>query len=808
MSSVVWNTKFSPSRFPFDPKVLRIKFVDIVFSEVRRRVAFIVGLLLVIGISIAGLMRLRFETDILEVLPKNLPSVKALKVSQEHFDNDQQVALLLRSESDEIYEEDVAELVKTLREKLAPAKILYKPELEENPETFGSALAGIWRFAPPEVVQEMKARLLDKEKLQAHLASVKDEIRASFDQEKATMAAYDPLGFLGHPAIRQFMDSALSFQSDDGKSWIILIENPRRTMDYHKHDEWLGKIRKSADAWPGLKELNLKYGLTGGPVFNAEIGAGMEKDMSGTVAITALLVALLFLIVQRNVPQMLLISLLMGLSFLITLGIGGWIFGTLNLVSVGFAAILLGLVIDYAVVIARESIEEVSSADALRRELAPGILWAAATTAIVFGLLCFSTFNGVRQLGGLIVIGLAAGAGVMLVFVPMLLKKFPTGPAKYLLRAPFAGRMMARYLMAGCVIFAATVFATKGEPNISFNFSMVQPSTSEAAATFARIQEKFPAWSDRNIQIIAESDSWEGLREAADEASGRLGRLKKDGVVETYQWPVALIPSEDFTEKNTGVLKEISAQRDILLKSLEAAGFSETGMALDKSILESLAEPPANVEIGKLAEHSLSVAEGGKKYLSGGLLVAQEVTEENVGQLSSLNSEKFSVTSWGVIQAALLPSVRKDFYTIFLPATALLLLALIGVFRSIRDAAIGIAVLLTVLALVNAYVVITGQAWNFLSGMAIPLIVGSGIDYSIHLIFALRRYEGDFEKVWNGVGKAICFCGLSTAIGFGSLLFASNEMLRSMGMLCSLGILLTTLLSVFVVPGLWKRTGH
>ena len=109
------------------------------------------------------------------------------------------------------------------------------------------------------------------------------------------------------------------------------------------------------------------------------------------------------------------------------------------------------------------------------------------------------------------------------------------------------------------------------------------------------------------------------------------------------------------------------------------------------------------------------------------------------------------------------------------------------------------------LALVNSYVALTGSSWNFLSGMAIPLIVGTGIDYSIHLIFALRRSGGNFAKVWNGVGKAICFCGLSTAIGFGSLLFASNEMLRSMGLLCSLGVLLTTFLSVLVVPGLWKR---
>jgi predicted RND superfamily exporter protein len=88
------------------------------------------------------------------------------------------------------------------------------------------------------------------------------------------------------------------------------------------------------------------------------------------------------------------------------------------------------------------------------------------------------------------------------------------------------------------------------------------------------------------------------------------------------------------------------------------------------------------------------------------------------------------------------------------------------------------------------------------------LIVGTSIDYSIHLIFALRRSGGDFSVVWNGAGKAIFFCGLSTAIGFGSLLFSSNDMLWSMGLLCGLGILLSTTLSLHVIPGLWQRRGH
>ncbi len=774
----------------------------------RNRLWLIIPLLLLTGFAITGLTRLRFETNILEILPKDIPSVEALKVSQEHFDNDQQVVLLLESAEEEILEEDVAELAEWLRKKLAPAKVLYKAELEENPAALAEGLAVIWRGAPPEEVAKLAARVLDPQALEAHLENVKQEIRTSFDQQESTMSAYDPLGFLQHPAIQQLMGSEFSFQSEDGKSQLLLITGPEGISDYNAHAAWIAEIRGAARSWPGLEETGLTFRLTGGPVFNAEIGAGMEQDMSGTVMLTSIAMALLFLLVQRHPGQLLIISLLLVFTFLLTLGIGGWVFGTLNLVSVGFAAILLGLVIDYGVVIFREAVGELTSPESLRREVAPGILWAAATTAVVFGLLTMSTFHGVRQLGGLIVIGLIVGAGVMLIFTPMFLGRFPSRLPRHLLKAPFAKAVAARLILGTCLLISLISFVSRGAPKISFDFSMVEPSSSEAAAAFDAIKEDFPAWSERNHQLIASADSWEELREVAMTAQAKLRAAQNDGIIEHYQWPLGFIPESRSVSINQETLQTIGEKREEILAVLTANGFSESGTALSRMVLNSLADPEPPGELSSLAGQFISVSQDGSHHLSGSVKSTEPITEENIADLAHLSDDHVTLTGWPVLQADLLPSVTRDFYMIFLPAGAALLLTLWLVFRSVRDAAISIAVLLTALVLLNAFVVASGQTWNFLSGMAIPLIIGTGIDYSIHLIFSLRRSGGDFNKVWNSVGKAICFCGISTAIGFGSLLFASNEMLRSMGLLCSLGVLLTTLLSVLVVPGLWQRARH
>ncbi|MFU8893155.1 MAG: MMPL family transporter [Luteolibacter sp.] len=795
----------------------------------RSRIVSWMLIALVLGFSVSGLWRLRFATDILEVLPSGVPAVEALKVAQAHFDNDRQVVVLLESESEEVAVEDAEELADFLRGRLAPAKILYQSEFEEDPELFAVALADIWRDAPPEAVEELARRTLDRDALAAHLASVMETIRTSFDAEQSTMAAYDPLGFLQHPGLRALADGDAGFQSDDGRARILLISREDVAAGYRDHALWVGEIREAVAAWPGLEELGLTFRLTGGPVFNAEIGAGMERDMTGTIMLTASLVGLLFLLVQRHPGQLVMISGLLGMTFLVTLGVAGWVYGTLNLVSVGFAAILLGLVIDYAVVIARESAGG-ASARALRRELAPAILWAAATTAAVFGLLMMSTFTGVRQLGGLIVIGLVTGALVMLGLAPLFLRRFPMRKPRVLLGAPFFGVVASGSVVAACVLGSLAVFAWKGAPGVSFDFSMVEPKSSEAAAAFETMQEKFPAWSEKNLQVIATADSWEELRAVADEVEVALAEVRDSGVVESVQWPKEMIPSRANAEANREVIERMVGEREAIVAAMREGGFSEQGVALNAQVLEALAagETPAprgtgvspaasdptssdnsnsrdGTDLGELAAMFVSRSSDGKHHLAGSVRTREVVTADGMDALDPLFSEDHTLTGWPVLQGVLLPMVKRDFQVIFLPAAGVLLLLLVFVFRSLRDAAAAIAVLVSALLLLNALVSLTGMSWNFLSGMAIPLIIGTGIDYSIHLIFALRRSGGDFSKVWNGVGKAICFCGLSTAIGFGSLLFASNETLRSMGLLCSLGVLLTTALSVTVLPGLWKR---
>ncbi|MBK1854916.1 MMPL family transporter [Verrucomicrobiaceae bacterium 5K15] len=779
-------------------------------------------LILLVLFSIAGLTRLKFETAILEVLPKNLPAIQALKDFQEHFSEDREVIVLLHSDEEEIVEEDVEALALFLRERWPDTEVRYKSAFEENPKLFGETVAHIWSYAPAEEIEKLTARLQDPDQLNAHLNEVKENLQNSFDQQQATIDSYDPLGFLRHPALQHLLDNDASFASDDGQSRLMMIRRKHESsIGYNDDKLWIEEIRRTINEWQQEEDYDYSFKMTGGPVYNAEIGSSMEHDMSGTITITSLCIGLLFLLVQRSFSQLLMISVLLGLTFVITLGVAGWVFQTLNLVSVGFAAILLGLVIDYAVVIIRESPHAVTTgavphrAKAIRKMVAPSILWAAASTSLVFGVLMLSTFTGVQQLGALIAIGLVSGALVMLLLTPVMLARFPVKQANTLVHPAFLPPRIAPWLCVLAVVVAGVLFGIKGAPQVNLDLKIVEPNNSEAVAAFNTLKEEFSAWSEQNAVMLTTAESLPELSQKTAHAETVLQELEGKNTIEQFYWPVGLLPNDALYQNNRSALTALAENSREILKTAGAAGFSEVGLGLDQQILEAFKAPALSSD--DLAQRSAddpligafySRDADGRSYFTGRIMLAELPSPEALEKLKPLDKAEVVVTGYTMMQAVLLPRVKRDFYVIFIPAAALLLAALLLVFRSWRDALISISVLLTALILINAVVVASGQAWNFLSGMAIPLIVGAGIDYSIHLIFALRRQEGCFSSVWNSVGKAICFCGVSTSIGFGSLLFASNEALRSMGMLCSIGILITMSLSLLVIPGLWKRSHH
>ena len=111
----------------------------------------------------------------------------------------------------------------------------------------------------------------------------------------------------------------------------------------------------------------------------------------------------------------------------------------------------------------------------------------------------------------------------------------------------------------------------------------------------------------------------------------------------------------------------------------------------------------------------------------------------------------------------------------------------------------------TLLAVMGAL----GWSWNLMNVMALPMLFGAGVDYALHVQFAMRRYGGDAAAVRNSVGRAILLCAASTATGFATLGFAGNAGIASLGKVGATGIVVTSLVAIFLLPAWWRiMPGH
>ncbi|HEX7261795.1 MAG TPA: hypothetical protein VF258_08270, partial [Luteolibacter sp.] len=260
-----------------------------------------------------GLTRLRFDTDILSMLPAELPEVKGLKAFHEAFSrNDELILVIEGGEQDAGGLSAAAEsLGETLKQQGLVKSARWQPRWNEEPEGIAELLAYLWLNGDPAATRIQASRLSPANSAATVRESLA-KVATSMEGPDMIMLAHDPFGFLNHPAVSALMESSGqgggSFESPDGKTHLLFVDAPSSMADYHLADAWLKNLRKSVAAWQTGDGAGLKVRFTGEPAFSSEIGVAMENDLSGSIGITLGLIGILFWWMQRR------FSLLLGLT--------------------------------------------------------------------------------------------------------------------------------------------------------------------------------------------------------------------------------------------------------------------------------------------------------------------------------------------------------------------------------------------------------------------------------------------------------------------------------------------------------------
>ena len=140
-------------------------------------------LLLLIPVII-GLARLKFDVDVLDLLPANVPAVQGLKMYQEHFANSRELIITIQTQTREATDQAAKTVSEALRNATnLVSDVTWQPPWLEHPEQAAELIAFLWLNQPPEQFNALATRLADTN-LSTVLAATRDQLTTRFHPRK------------------------------------------------------------------------------------------------------------------------------------------------------------------------------------------------------------------------------------------------------------------------------------------------------------------------------------------------------------------------------------------------------------------------------------------------------------------------------------------------------------------------------------------------------------------------------------------------------------------------------------------------
>jgi predicted RND superfamily exporter protein len=797
-----------------------------------------VFLLVAVGL---GFCRLRFDVDVLDLLPSDEPSVMGLKLYEKHFTNARELVVTLNGKDSEQVQRLAGELAARLKQQTnLVEEVTWQPPWMDEPQQLGELLGWLWFNQPPAAVAELTNRLAPGN-LSSVLNQTKDALSTSMSPMDLARLEYDPYNLMSLSSVSSMMNfssgqSQQMFASADGTFRVLYVESAVDLASYRSCEKWLKAIHEvvdglkagaSKDDWNGVA---VHY--TGRPVFVEEVATSMQTDMSHSIGATSTIIAILFYLMHRRLrPMAWLIALLM-LILVATLALGALVMGSINIVSMGFAAILLGLAVDYAVVHYQEALAHPDmTVPEIRRAIAPSILWAAITTISAFLVLNLGGLPGLGQLGTLVAIGICLSAWVMvMIYLPPLFPNrrtprpnqphfnwwnyfvAPHEPIATTTATNFSSR--PALLVSGVILLAAGSVLLWKQPGLDRTADALHPQNSEAQSALDEMTTQLGLPPQPYWLVVTGGDEKEVYNRLV-KANGLLGEAETNHLIGQYVLPIALWPHPEFQAVNRQNMAALAKEGPTLREAALNSGFNTNAVALTEEIVKTWARAGASTgtiwPTNRVSQWLLNrfVIRSPDQILVVGLIYPP-AKRMNAGALidlsHSLAQNDAYLSSWDLLGVATLRRVESRMWQVITPMVVLVLLSLWFAFRRPTEILLGAAVLCMSGVCLLAIMALTHWTWNLMNLMALPLMLGTGVDYTIFIQLALRRHGGDLKIVRHSVGRALMLCGATAVTGFGSLGMSSNPGMASLGRVCAVGIGANMLISVFLLPAWWSLT--
>ena len=420
--------------------------MDWLYATIAARPKWIIAALTVAALACAGIsfQYLKLDADTDSLIGEDQPFLKDWRRFIKDFGDLEYVIAVVDPRGDApAADRTVRELSTRLATLASVAKVHGSIDAQDQ-----------WRLAPRAMSDDELAGLADAagalpilaarptlaQLLQAGDARVKKLLDEGVNMDQATQRSTAASAFmlLGAAASGQPNAATLPLAralqthwlSNEGGTLRLVLVMPKKNYQSRAVvDESLLAMRKVI-AEIQAKEPTIEIGLTGKPVLQADEMETTSSDMNVASIVALTLCAALFMVVFRGVkrPLFAVAAFLAGAA--LTYAAATVMIGSLNLLSVVFMLVLVGVGLDYGIhMIARylEGLRHMDSAASVRhmmRTATPSMLAGAAVSAGTFLIAIFVPMQGLRELGIISGVGLLLCAATMAIGLPALLLCF------------------------------------------------------------------------------------------------------------------------------------------------------------------------------------------------------------------------------------------------------------------------------------------------------------------------------------------------------------------------------------------------
>ena len=828
-------------------------------------------LLLAAAAGFVAATRLSVDTDIEHMLPADAGWRRdELALDKAFPQNDSLIVIVIDGATGAAADRAATELTKRL---LAEPKLFrYVRQPDGGPFVDRNGLL----YLPVAEVQSVSDQLIQAQPLLGSLAH-DPSLRGLFDTlalffqnsgaDKATIDRLDPTV----TAIAAAVDGAVK-ERPEPLSWRKLMTgrqpDPRETrrfvlvrpvLDFAALEPGAAasaEVRRLGNELGIDAQHGLRLRLTGPvPLGDEQFATLQQGAVSSLVVSIAAVLAILFAALRSlKLVAAIVVTLLAGL--IVTGGFAAVTIGSLNLISIAFGVLFIGLAVDFSIQFSvryRDQRHQLStSAAALHgtaATLGPSLVLAAGATAIGFLSFVPTPYVGIRDLGWIAGAGMIIAILLNFLLLPALLTLLrPRGEPEAIgfRRAAPLDRFLLekrRWVIAAAALMAVGSLALL--PHVRFDFDPLnlKDPHSESVQT-ARDLMKDPMTTPYTAEILAPSV------DAAAKLADRIGNLPEVAQVVTgasfvpTEQPaklsiigdLALLLGPTFSgdaplppPSDAEILKSLQTCRDALRPLAAAAGpdsaAAHLAAALDAAITRGAAVVPG-LRVALLGGLKRQLDTLARMIQAEPVTLASLPPELRDGWIASDGRARIEVFPKGdardpkVLERfvaavrAIAPNVTGTPVTIqesgrlissaFVEAGIIAVLAIIAllavVLRRWRDVALVIAPLLLAALLTMAVTVMVGMPLNYANIIALPLLLGIGVAFDIYFVMNWRAGVG--QHLQSSTARAVIFSALTTMSAFGSLAISRDPGTAGMGELLTISLACTLFCTLLILPAL------